>query len=435
MDKSVNEKRCPSGKLFLTMALLFSYFIGIPVTSLEAATIVHGPRIGLVTSNEATIYWDTNVSAKGKIHYGKTLDYGSSQEETTARTNHRLTVQGLSAETKYHYQVVTEDAKSEGAFTTAPTRHNAVFKFATMGDNRGLSGIEDIEGLPENFIKLLADMEKRDLAFAFNTGDLFYGSTPDIKEMRLQYASFKRATDPLAKKVPYLVSPGNHEMSPYGDTDPHPGFYPLVLWNEQFAQPQVLKGHEGTVFSWNWGNAHFSSVDTDLYAHGQPENGFCVVDDNQIAWLEHDLAQAQKRGVRHLFVLSHCHAFRETGGELLYNQGSVDPVQRDKFWAVLEKYKVDAYITGHEHIFIDTLAQEGGEGSNKDFKVIQWLNGNCGAAANPAEYTLWTVDGDTVKAELVDTTGKVNYTKIFSSRQSPVTPVTDSIFLPTLFRY
>ena len=434
----MSEQRCLSWKLSLTAALLFSYFSCIPVTSSDAAAIVHGPRLGLVTANEATIYWDTDVSAIGKIQFGKSSSYGSSQEETTARTNHRLTIQGLSAETNYYYQVVTEDAQSEGAFNTAPTRHSATFKFATMGDNRGETDAADIAGLPENFIKLLADMETRGPSFAFNIGDLFKGYTAKIDTMRQLYDSFKRATDPLAKKIPYLVSPGNHEMSPNSNNSSPPGFNPLVLWNEQFAQPQVLSGHEGTAFSWNWGNAHFSSIDTALYEFGKPENGFCVVDDNQRAWLENDLSQAQKRGARHLFVLSHCHAFREPGGTL-YNLGSVDQVLRDKFWAVLEKYNVDAYITGHEHRFIDTLAQEGGEGSNPDFKVIQWLNGNCGATPDPAtgknEYTLWTVDGDTVKAELIDTTGTINYTKIFSSRQPAGTAVTDFVFLPILHRF
>jgi len=108
-----------------------------------------------------------------------------------------------------------------------------------MGDNRGKSDIEDIVGLPENFIKLLADMETRGLSFAFNIGDLFKGYTAKIDTMRQLYDSFKRATDPLAKKIPFLVSPGNHEMSPYSNIPPvsdTPGFYPLVLWNEQFAQ-------------------------------------------------------------------------------------------------------------------------------------------------------------------------------------------------------
>ena len=40
------------------------------------------------------------------------------------------------------------------------------------------------------------------------------------------------------------------------------------------------------------------------------------------------------------------------------------------------------------------------------------------------EYTLWTVAGDTVKAELIDTSGTISLTKTFLSRQ-PVTPTLD----------
>ena len=57
---------------------------------------------------------DTDVSAIGRVQFGKSSSYGSSQEETTARTNHRLTIHGLSAETNYYYQVVTEDALIRG---------------------------------------------------------------------------------------------------------------------------------------------------------------------------------------------------------------------------------------------------------------------------------------------------------------------------------
>ena len=424
----MKEKQCPSLKFFLTIVFLFSYFICIPFTSLFAAIITHGPRIGLVTSSEATIYWDTDVSTIGKIQYGTSSSYGYSQDETTARTNHRITIEGLSPETTYYFKAVSDDTQSESTLTTAPTRQDAIFKFVTMGDNRGKSDQNDIQGLPVFFTDLLSDMEKRNPAFAFNIGDLFYGYTPDINKMRQLYASFKRATDPLAKEIPYLVSPGGHEMSPYNSTDPQPGFDPLALWNEQFAQPNVLNGHEGTVYSWDWGNTHFSSIDSDLYEHGKPSEGLCVIDDAQIEWLENDLTQAQKKGVRHIFVLSHCHAFRQTGAQL-FNQGSVNPVQRDKFWAVLEKYNVNAYITGHEHRFIDTLAQAGGEGSNIDFKVIQWLNGNCGFDADPVtgkhEYTLWTVAGDTVKAELIDTSGTISLMKTFLSRQPVTTPTLD----------
>jgi len=48
----------------------------------SAQTIVHGPRLGLVTGTEATIYWDTDQAAIGQVKWGASTAYSNSQQDT-----------------------------------------------------------------------------------------------------------------------------------------------------------------------------------------------------------------------------------------------------------------------------------------------------------------------------------------------------------------
>jgi hypothetical protein len=73
---------------------------------------------------------------------------------------------------------------------------------------------------------------------------------------------------------------------------------------------------------------------------------------------------------------------------------------------------VDAYICGHVRQFDGKLGQGG---------VVQWLNGNTGSVAQGEglnQYTAWTVNGDTVTANLVSEGCGVAYSRTFTGRQS-----------------
>jgi hypothetical protein len=83
--------------------------------------------------------------------------------------------------------------------------------------------------------------------------------------------------------------------------------------------------------------------------------------------------------------------------------------QRAKFWEVLKRHGVDAYICGHVHLFDDGFVQDG---------VIQWLNGNSGnTGTGNGQWTLWSINGDTATANLLDESGNVAYTRVVQSAQ------------------
>ena len=400
----------------------------------QPMAIIHGPRLGLITNSEATISWDTNNAGTGAVKYGTGSTYPYTASVISSGTNYRAALTGLAPETTYRYQVTTGGATSEGTFTTGPATMNTPYKFIYMADTRGPSDQQDLQGLSQPFNNIIADAVKRVkdaspgyLGFAINGGDLFYGYTADINQMRALYSVYKGTIDPLAKLIPYLASPGGHEMSPCNSYS-YDGFNPLSLWNEQIAQPSELAGYEGTVFSFDWGNTHFAFLNSNQFEinKGNCSGATNYISDAQITWLDNDLDQAQKRGVRHIFVTSHSNAYHLNSSPLQY-LGSVNESQRNKFWQTLEKYDVTAYLTGHEHLFNDQFAQgwDGKADGNPSNKVVQWLNGNSGAPLDTStsifQYTVWSVNGNTVTAELIDQFGNVGYTRTFQSRQ-PTTP-------------
>jgi len=373
----------------------------------NVGSLLHGPRLGLITQKTATISWDTRDTETGEVQWGTSTAYTQSQKENASTPYHRLMVQGLSPSTTYHYAVVAGgQTAADHTFTTAPPDGTGTFTFATMADNRGHSDQADLQSISPAFLNILNQVAKQKPAFALHAGDIFYGNTQSTVVYQL-YDSFKSGTDPFAGDISILFSPGNHEMQEL--TDPEGNTVdPLALFNQEFAQPDQLAGHEGTTYSFDWGNSHFVSVDSCHYNRSSPYQGMAYVDDEIIAWLDGDLKSAQDRKVRHIFVFSHANAFSKWS---LYFQGSVDPAQRDKLWNILTKYKVDAYICGHDHTFNDKLGTNG---------IVQWLNGNSGSISpgeGPNEFTIWHVNGDVVEAELLDENGQITYKRTIQSSQ------------------
>jgi len=399
------------------MALLF--FLALAGSPAWAVTISHGPRIGLVTQTATTIYWDTDTAGLGSVKWGTTTSYGSTLSETSSVTNHRLTLTGLAAATTYHYKVSTSTASSADYTFTTAVPSGTDFTFISMADSRGSSATSDLAGLPQAFINIIAKAAAKNAGFALFGGDMFYGSSTQTTQASL-YDVWKTATDPLAHNTSLLVAVGNHEMN-------ESSFSTITQFNQEFAQPQTNpSGYPGTVFSFDWGNSHFAIVDTchvntSTNCSGGTNNCMYYMFDDMLTWLDSDLAAAQSRGVRHIFVMGHSHAYADSSWTLNY-MGNY-PTQRDKFWSILVNRKVDAYLCGHIHDFNDALGQQG---------VVQWLNGNSGASTTNNAYTLWNIHGDTATATLYDDSGsQVTQLVIQSSQPNTCTSPTVSVTAPT----
>ena len=75
-----------------------------------------------VTDTTATITWTTDEPSTSVINYGESTPYTDSDtSDTTLVTDHSVTLSGLTAETDYHFEIVSTDASTNSSSTPDQT--------------------------------------------------------------------------------------------------------------------------------------------------------------------------------------------------------------------------------------------------------------------------------------------------------------------------
>jgi hypothetical protein len=74
------------------------------------APIISNIRVINITNNSAEITWDTNEGATSIVNYGRDVLYGSRAEGIAFVLNHSVILEGLEAETTYHFSITSADA-------------------------------------------------------------------------------------------------------------------------------------------------------------------------------------------------------------------------------------------------------------------------------------------------------------------------------------
>ncbi len=242
------------------------------------------------------------------------------------------------------------------------------FSFIVLGDNR--SG-DDI------YKKMVSLVVERKPAFVVNTGDVI--STPGDKE---EWEKFWKMSEPIT--APYFLVVGNHDVNPG------------VPLSERSYQDNVdLPGNE-LYYSFTAGNSLFIVLDS--FIHDQEKK----IMGEQFTWLEGILANS---GKKHKFVFLH-HPLYTVAGKGRHSGNCLDkyPPERDRLQALFVRFGVEAVFTGHEHYYrrtnIDGITHviTGGGGAPT------YENDDTGGFYH---FVHVTVQGDNVRAEVVDINGKV----------------------------
>jgi len=254
----------------------------------------------------------------------------------------------------------------------------APFSFVAIGDSRGDKTAEPINTavLSQIVSKVLA-LEPRP-AFVLVAGDLVLGEGVGTLSREVSLArelrTWQTVMAPLtAAGIRVHCVPGNHEI------------WGTYAHERERACRQVLGELQ---YSFQHEGSWFVGLNTDRPGKRRTPD---------LAWLEVRLLAAKAAGAEHVFVFGHEPAFAVTGREDILRDA-------DKFWGLLTRFEVDAYICGHEHLY----------GRASRAGVLQVITGGAGAPLFPLwgaegfevalgtyHLTEWRVDGPRVEARVL----------------------------------
>jgi uncharacterized protein (TIGR03437 family) len=200
------------------------------------------------------------------------------------------------------------------------------FSFLAFGDSGAGSCQQQI------LARLMA--AEPDISMVVHVGDLAY---PDgtFEEFEDSYFGINA---PLMARVPFFSTPGNHE---YNTSNAAP-----YLAGVATPECGVAGADRGRYYSFDWDNAHFVSVDSNLLATSRAPA--------MLAWLNADLAATD----RHWRIVFLHHTPYPTGFHLgdpicAAVQQFVNPI--------VESHGVQLLLAGHEHGYERTYPLAGGQ--------------------------------------------------------------------------
>jgi len=345
-----------------------------------------GPYVQGVTATSAIICWVSKAPGPGAVRYGKVPDLGREDIDRRIGSRHSVALAGLEPGSTYCYRVEDVDESSQrGSFRTAPVGEDSSFSFAVVGDSG--SGGKGQLAVASLLRRLAPDL-------ILHTGDVVYPAGEERHYDRRFFAPYEE----LIKDVPVFPVLGNHDVRKGNGAAFLENFHPPL------GNPDSTKRY----YSFDWGNAHFVALDSELY-HGDKR----VSSREQKTFLERDLAATRKRW-KVVFLHRSPYGSSRHGGD--------DKVRYD-LEPVLARHGVDLVFAGHDHVYERTVPIRG---------VTYVVSGGGGRRLYPAgkgrltarsksvhHAVLVRVDGDNLSLEATEPDGTVfdRFYRVFHGEQ------------------
>ncbi|PAQ13805.1 hypothetical protein CD798_13335 [Bacillaceae bacterium SAOS 7] len=266
---------------------------------------------------------------------------------------HTATLNGLKQKESYTYRVGdgTAEGWSEPAKFTTAAKDNEAFNFILMGDTQAPPDqTENGFGIYTELFKQ-AKKENPDASFMMHVGDM----VDDGNLYSHWNAFFESMKDPkLAASTPIVPTVGNHENIGNG----------VETYKKLFQMPQNgPEEFKGTVYSFDYGNAHFAVLNTETTKEGL---------ETQAQWLKEDMAKSKKKWKIVTFHRAPYYSNPQGGS------GNVLAV----FPKALEETNIDLAISGHDHAYVRTFPLKNGEKADNGTTYL--IAGSTGTKFYPA---------------------------------------------------
>jgi len=177
-----------------------------------------------------------------------------------------------------------------------------------------------------------------DISAYIHLGDLAYNLEADKGKNGDEYM---RALQSFAASMPCMVTPGNHET-----------LNNFSNFNMRFNMPNYANS-KNHYYSFNLGNIHFTTLSLDLVIENPSSMPY------MLNWLEKDLSEAHANRNQRPWIIVYTHR------PLYCSKKKADCTENaEKYSAIeeiLNKYKIDLYVSGHVHHYERMLPLYKGE--------------------------------------------------------------------------
>ena len=311
--------------------------------------------------------------------------------ETTAGITvayHTAPFTGLEPATKYAYRVGNGDVWSEWNHFTTANDTPSPFSFIYVGDAQN-----DVKSLWSRVIRE-AFRRAPDVRFTLHAGDLINNANTDW-----QWGEWFEAAGWINRMIPCIAIPGNHE---YFKPDRNTSITLSHLWTPQFEYPR---------------NGVPGLEDTTYYLDYQGVRIVCLNSnekwEQQAPWLEDTLSKNPHKWT----ILTFHHP--------VYSAAILrdNPKVRETWLPIIDKYKVDLVLQGHDHTYgrskaltSGTVVGEGDSGtvyvvSISGPKMYDSTTASKHLMERIAEYTQFyqivSINGDVLKYEALTPAGEL----------------------------
>ncbi|MEZ0228320.1 MAG: metallophosphoesterase [Planctomycetota bacterium] len=340
-----------------------------PPTTVGGAELTRGPYVQNVVGGSATIVWRTSGPTDSVVEFGPSAALGSTAGRPDAKeTTHVVTLTGLPPGQPCFYRVLAAGQPLSGAasFKTAAPAGTA-FRFLAFGDSGS--------GTRQQF-DLAAKMTAEVCDFVLHTGDVVYpdGAAKDYDDVYFKPYRGLGATHCVFPAI------GNHDARSASS-----GYL------ASFFLPANNPARDERYYSFDWGDAHFVSIDTSSGNFSGPA----------VTWLRQDLAQNTRR-----WTVVFMHIPLYSGG--MHGESSS---LKSALQPIFEEFRVPLVVQGHDHDYQrsvplkksgdypgTTYVVTGGGGKEARSVSKRSWTAKCESVLH---YTLFTVGSDAIAGRAV----------------------------------
>lgn len=348
-----------------------SAVFGNALDSVPESVIVN---LGTAADSSFNFTWDTSENAvAGAVEYCSKADFRGFDKSNILRVNdrsyitknnkgtrriHKAELNNLKPETAYIYRVGSSASgySRQGELTTSENDQNS-FTFINITDTQGVNAKDyskwksTLDGALKKF---------PEARFLVHTGDMV-----DNGDSIYQWDLFSQAAKSELMKLPIVPAVGNHEA--FNKNLSNPDFKNFtdkfnIIGNQNTGAPY------GTVYSFNYGNVHFSVMNTQCGSNSLKK---------QAEWLKADLSKNQKPWK---VVVLHRGPYGAT----------YDTTDIRRLWTpVFDEFGVDLVLQGHDHNYVRSYPMKGGKRAEAGKGTVYMDSNTGGVKFYPLKQRSW----------------------------------------------